>query len=166
MQCFVFSFDEKVVDIMSLFGFAHPDITALVDWAQNTNLLAYLLSVWFCLSLHTLAVVHFRVFPTCQLVTGGGKRKPAAVSVQHPFLYQAPSDLPRSKPLVRAALPASLSAGSFSFTPACPYGQSKQRRHATAADRAICRNKTFKKKNLAWWWHWALPVHTVLEIAT
>ncbi len=30
------------------------------------------------------------------------------------------SDLPRSKPLVRVALPASLSARSFPFTPACP----------------------------------------------
>ena len=88
MQCFVFSFDEEVVDIMSLFGFAHPDISALVDWAQNTNLLACLLPVWFCLSLRTLAVVHFRVFPTYQLVTGGEKKKPAAVSVQHSFLYQ------------------------------------------------------------------------------
>ena len=29
-------------------------------------------------------------------------------------------DLPRSKPLVRVALPASLSARSFPFTPACP----------------------------------------------
>ena len=30
------------------------------------------------------------------------------------------SDLPRSKPLVRVAFPASLSARSFPFTPACP----------------------------------------------
>ena len=30
------------------------------------------------------------------------------------------SDLPRSKPLVGVALPASLSARSFPFTPACP----------------------------------------------
>ena len=31
------------------------------------------------------------------------------------------SDVPRSKPLVRDALPASLSAQSFLFTPACPW---------------------------------------------
>ena len=57
-------------------------------WLGAKHQFTYLLTVWFCLSLHTLAVVRFRVFPTCQLVTGGGKRKPAVVSVQHPFLHQ------------------------------------------------------------------------------
>jgi len=53
-------------------------------------------------------------------------RQKTCLSRQNLYLWQFPpmilntSDLPRSKPLVRAALPASLSARSFPFTPVCP----------------------------------------------
>ena len=94
----------------------------------------------------------------------------ALVIYNGPLSLLNTSDLPRSKPLVRVALPASLSALSFPFTQACP-GQCTHRsfwRWMATIDTFHTRFPipfftVCSKPNLWGWWHVWSDTHLVRQ---